>query len=89
MVTKDVARHEFIGMFAKVIESKNKLLVGLNGKIIDETKNTFIMLTDKKEKKTILKKDCIITFDLKNNQKVKIDGNILVARPEDRIKMKI
>lgn len=89
MATKDVARHEFIGLNAKIDESRNKSLAGMQGTIIDETKNTFTMLTEKRERKTIIKKDCQIIFSLRNGEKAKINGKILVAKPEDRIKMKI
>lgn len=89
MITKDVARHEFIGLATSVAESRNKSLVGLKGKLLDETKNTFVLLTDKKERKNILKKNSKFIFTLRSGEKVKINGTILVAKPEERIKMKI
>ena len=52
-----------IGCFGEVIESKNKALIGLKGKIIDETKNTIkIQVRDK------------IKIISKNQVKIKIEN---------------
>ena len=42
-----------IGSNIEIIESKNKTLVGLKGKVIDQTKNTITMETKKGSKKII------------------------------------
>ena len=39
-----------IGFFAKVIDSKNKSLMGVEGKIIKETQNTVTIKTEYKPK---------------------------------------
>lgn len=70
----------------ELIGSKIKLLgKGIVGKIIDETKNTFIIKLENK-RKMILKKDNIFEFSL-NDKKIIVDGNRLVMRPEERIKI--
>jgi len=71
---------ELIGSEAEITKSKNKSLVGIKGKIIDETKNTIKIKTKNQEK-----------MILKNHVTIKIDGNEikgekLLGRPEDRIK---
>lgn len=39
MITpENIARHEFIGLETSIVESDNLQVVGLHGKIIDETK---------------------------------------------------
>ena len=43
-----------IGSNVEVIESKNKTLVGLKGKVIDQTKNTMTLETKKGIKKIII-----------------------------------
>ena len=43
-----------IGSKIKIIESKNKTLIGLKGKIIDQTKNTIKLETKEGTKKIIL-----------------------------------
>jgi ribonuclease P protein subunit POP4 len=75
-------KQEFIGKKVEIIKSKNKEQENINGKIIDETKNTFKIKTDKKTI-TILKQDKI--FKIENQ---KIDGNKITKRSEERIKIK-
>ncbi len=72
---------EFIGKELKVVDAKNKNLIGLSGKIIFETKNTITIQTQDLDEKTILKTGCQFTI---NNREV--NGDDIVQRPEDRIK---
>ena len=76
----DVLKHELIGLEAEIIAAKNKSLVGIKGKIIDETKNTITIGTKK-----ILKEQVTIKMKIKNNIAI-VNGEKLVARPEERIK---
>ena len=75
-------QQEFIGKQIEITESKNKQQKNLQGKIIDETKNTFTIKTQNKTI-IILKKD----KKFKINEE-KIDGNKITKRPEERIKIK-
>ncbi|MBT3395433.1 ribonuclease P protein subunit [archaeon] len=77
---KDMMRSEFIGSEIEVIDSKNKSLIGLKGKVINETKNTLTIKT-KDSKKIIIKEQITI----KINEKV-INGEKISIRPEERIK---
>ncbi len=82
--SKNLVRHELIGLEIEVINSKNPSLDGIKGKIIEETKNTLKIKT--KNKMKIVNKNQVT---LKTNFKGKItiiDGSLLVGRPEDRIK---
>ncbi|MAG52927.1 MAG: ribonuclease P protein component 1 [Nanoarchaeota archaeon] len=84
MDVKDVVKYEFIGEKIKVIEAKNKDLKGVHGKVIDETKNMFELENGKK----LIKDQCV--FDINIGSKVfRVDGKLLVGRPEDRLKKKI
>jgi RNase P/RNase MRP subunit p29 len=74
-------QQEFIGKQAAVTKSRNRQQL-LTGKIIDETKNTF-RLRVKDRTITILKKDKEFRIDGK-----RIDGNKIMKRPEERIKIK-
>lgn len=71
-------------MEIEVTASNNKSLIGKSGKIIDETKQTITIQS--KNKKIKLIKSQIKMKTKYNNQTVEIDGNLLVNRPEDRIK---
>lgn len=87
-VTPDITRDELIGTDAKVSKSKQPNQVGLSGKVIDETRNTFAIL-HKGKKKTIVKDSAVFHFKFSDNTVVEIDGKILVGRPEDRLKKHI
>ena len=79
MITKkNILNHEFIGQNVKIKSQK--------GLIIDETKNTFIILT-KKNEKIISKEKNMFEFEI-NNEKIKINGNKIMQRPFDRLKKK-
>jgi ribonuclease P protein subunit POP4 len=76
--------HELIGLLAKVVESANKDNVGICGRIIDESRNT-LTIEDRGREKRVVKHGN--TFDLKftENDTVRIAGNRIVGRPEDRV----
>jgi len=77
----DFLRDEFIGKKVEIVESKNKDLVGIKGKIVDETKNMFEIESNGKTKK-VQKNICKFKFLPEN---IIIDGKIINYRPEDRI----
>ncbi len=75
-------RSEFIGEKIKVIEAKNKALEGLEGEIYWETKNTF----EVKTKKGIKKIPKMGTTFLFQNKNLKVKGDVILGRPEERLK---
>ena len=81
---KRLAKSELIGLDVKIIESENRFNKGIKGKIIDETKNMFIIKTKETIKK-IIKNQCVFEFKEKNMQ---INGKSLSTRPEERIKQR-
>jgi len=87
-VTPTIIQDEFIGLKVKVVNSTHKGYVGIEGKIIDETKNMFVILY-KGKKKMIPKSISVFHFYFPDGTIVEVDGKLLVGRPEDRIKKKI
>ena len=87
-VTPDVIRHEFIGTEAKVSKSNHSGYMGLSGKVIDETRNTFTVLHEGK-RKTVLKDAAVFHFKFLDGTIVEINGKLLLGRPEDRLKKQI
>jgi ribonuclease P protein subunit POP4 len=81
---ESLARHELIGLYAKVEESCDPGLIGLSGKVVDETRNTFLLETKKKVLR-IPKMNTNLIFTLPDGQKVKITGSVLISQPENRI----
>jgi len=76
---------EFIGKAITIIDAKNKSLIGLSGRIIDETKNTFSIKTKDNKVKKVVKNQIVIKTTIKGKL-LKIDGKLLQKRPEERTK---
>jgi ribonuclease P protein subunit POP4 len=87
-VTTDVIRDEFIGTEAKVVESRHADYVGVLGKVVDETKNTFIITQDGRNKR-VIKEAATFQFKFSDGTIVEINGKLLVGRPENRLKKTI
>jgi len=84
----NVLRHELVGLPAGVYSSPHKNFKNIRGEIIGETRNTLSIRQDGVEKK-IPKNAASFELTLDNKTKVRVDGKLLIARPEDRIKKKI
>jgi ribonuclease P protein subunit POP4 len=84
----NTVKNEFIGLDIRISKSHNKELVGMKGKIIDETRNTLVL---RRGSKTVCIPKDIIHFHLSLpiGKTIKVDGRSIVARPEDRIKMRV
>jgi len=84
MITIDnITSHEFIGLDTEVTQSSNPQVIGLNGRIVDETKSMFKINTEKGIK-SIAKSKNSWKFSIENKDIV-IDGSKIVKRPFDRI----
>jgi ribonuclease P protein subunit POP4 len=84
-VTPDIIRWEFIGTDVRVARSSHDGNVGICGKVISETRNTFAILHDGK-RKTLTKESSIFHFKFPDRTIVEINGRLLTGRPEDRLK---
>ncbi len=79
-------RHELIGLKAEVVKATSDGYK-ISGTIIDETRNTLKIKTGNGEK--TVPKDCVtIEFTLPGETIMRVDGKLLVSRPEERIKKK-
>ncbi|MCW4027797.1 MAG: ribonuclease P protein component 1 [Candidatus Bathyarchaeota archaeon] len=87
-ITPEVLQDEFIGLHAKAARSRNRSCIGIAGKVIDETKNTIVIIHDNKEK-TMVKNETVFHFKFPDGTVVEIDGKTMIGRPEDRVKRKI
>ena len=92
---EDLPYHELIGLNVRVDSSCDPTFNGLSGLVIDETRNTFkIEIKSGKStlEKTVPKKGSVFVFDLpegisQNGRiSVKLDGNIMLSQPQNRIK---
>jgi len=87
-VTPDLIRYELIGTEAKVSKSGHPGYVGIIGKIIDETRNTFTVLHEGK-RKIVVKDSAVFHFKFSDGTIVEVDGKLLVGRPQDRLKKRV
>lgn len=79
-----IVKDELIGKHVTIKDCKDPNLINKSGIIIDETKNTFLIRIDNKNKR-IAKN--IATFEFKQNrERIKINGLKIAYKPEDRIK---
>lgn len=81
-------RHELIGLVVEVAESSNETQRRIKGMVVDETKNTLTIETNKGFKK-IQKNGSVFIFEIPDGKRIKVDGKKIVARPEERIKLKV
>jgi ribonuclease P protein subunit POP4 len=84
MITSDnLSSHELIGLQAQVVKSDNEQIVGLSGKIIDETKFMFALSTTNGIKR-FAKSSSRWRFEF-NGKEAELDGVRLTRRPYERI----
>ena len=69
----------------EVIDSKNPLLKGLKGGVVDETKFTIKIKTLKKGVKTLIKEQSKFLITLEDKS-FEVEGKELIGKLEERIK---
>ena len=87
-ISSNIIQDEFIGLETKVVASSNPAIGGINGRIVDETRNTFVLLQNY-AKKVIIKDVSIFNFYMPDESVVEINGKVILGKPEDRIKKRI
>ncbi len=79
-----ILAHEWIGLEVEVVDSPNPSEIGIKGIVVDETMNTLKIKTEK-GLKIVAKKGR--TFRVRFGGKVlRVKGDLIAFRPEDRIK---
>ncbi|USS40871.1 ribonuclease P protein component 1 [Thermococcus aggregans] len=83
VIRKTLPMHELIGLKVRVVKSSHPGLVGIEGYVIDETRNTLTILG---EKVWIVPKN-VAEFEFEiDDKKIRIKGEELIGRPEMRLK---
>ncbi len=84
---RNILRHEFIGLEAGVVSSRNPSHRAVKGFIVDESMKTLVIEQDG-EAKRIPKRDATFIIKLPSGL-VEVEGAALYGRPQDRVKKKI
>lgn len=74
--------HELIGQVVKIIKAPQLSVVGLQGKIVDESYKTLVIEVLGKQKRVFKSS---IVFEL-IREKVQLSGKNLIRRSEERVK---
>ena len=82
---KNLLYHTWIGLRVKVVRSSARQLEGMEGRIVDETKNLIVMERGEKEVR-IPKVACRFRFFLEDGSHTDVDGSKIAFRPEERAK---
>ena len=87
MITADnITSHEFIGLNTEIVKSTNPQVIGLNGRIINETKSMFTINTEEGVK-SIAKSTNSWKFSIENKNVV-VEGTKITKRSFDRLGVK-
>jgi len=81
---ENLPKHELIGLNVEVVEASNDNYIGISGEVLDETRDTLNI-----DGKTVEKKSSVFLFELPTGEEVRIKGDLIAKRPEDRLKMKL
>ncbi len=85
---QNILRHELIGLSVKVVHARNSAVSGFRGVVVDETRN-MLTVTSKRRKIMIPKNIATFQFNLPGGVRVDVDGERLVAKPENRLKTRV
>ncbi|MFH0738002.1 MAG: ribonuclease P protein subunit [Candidatus Micrarchaeota archaeon] len=87
MITKNnLLLSTFIGLEVEISNSSQRELIGLNGTIVDETKNLIVIeKSDGKEVK-VPKVSSRFKFTVDNGEKMEVEGKRIAFRPHERPK---
>ncbi|MBW6461560.1 MAG: ribonuclease P protein subunit [DPANN group archaeon] len=84
---QNLIRHELVGLNATVSEYDDTKFIGISGCIIDETKDMILMMSG--QKRIWLVKDKVtLDITIPSGDVVRVLGERISGRPEDRIRKK-
>jgi ribonuclease P protein subunit POP4 len=84
MITaENITSHEFIGLNTEITKSTNPQVIGLNGRIVNETKSMFTINTEKGSR-SIAKSTNNWKFSI-GGKDIVVEGTKIAKRPFDRI----
>ncbi|HID08717.1 TPA: ribonuclease P protein component 1 [Candidatus Micrarchaeota archaeon] len=76
---------EIIGLRVRVVNATHPGYLGIEGRVVDETKNLLVVETPEGIKK-LPKPDIVVEFELHDGERICVDGAEITVRPEERTK---
>ncbi len=76
---------EIIGLHVRVVNATHPGYIGIEGTVVDETKNILVVETPAGIKK-LPKPDIVVEFRLPSGELICVDGAEITVRPEERTK---
>ncbi len=90
---KNLLFSTFIGLSVEIVNSSQRNLIGVNGTIVDETKNLIVIDSLSKNSKNKITKELkipkissVFRFTLDNKETLDVDGSTITFRPHERPK---
>ena len=80
----DLKRHELIGLEVAIVDSTHPGYIGIQGRVVDETKRMMVIDAGGAEKK-VPKASCVFEF-VDGGRRERIVGSEIEFKPEDRVK---
>lgn len=85
ILKENLLRHELIGLEVRVVNCSDPSLLGVRGKVIDETKEMLVIELNGKAK-SVPKSTSSFLMTLPGGEEVEVNGRRIVGRSEDRVK---
>ncbi|MEM2869367.1 MAG: ribonuclease P protein subunit [Thermoplasmata archaeon] len=82
----NLVRHELIGLRVVVRRSPDPSVEGMEGRVVDETRNTLVIDTGERGRRRVAKEGSAFLFTLPDGGMVEVEGRRIRFRPEDRVK---
>jgi ribonuclease P protein subunit POP4 len=83
----NVTRHELIGLRVRISSSSDPSQNGAGGRVVDETRNTLVLIREDGKKAIRVPKDgSRFQFTLPDGRVSELEGSSIAFRPEDRVK---
>ena len=83
---QNLARHEWIGLAARVERADDPALVGAEGRVVDETMKTLTLEKSGGREVQVAKRGSLVAFTLPGGERQSLDLTGLEMRPWDRVK---
>ena len=76
--------HELVGLRLRVVQASDGGMVGMEGIVVDETRETLVIGGD--ARRVVPKRGNTFEFTLEDGSTAVLDGDAIAFRPEDRTK---